>query len=433
MNTPKHLKAREEIDIVAGVTKSDQLNVTFGVRWAIRPDLGFPSVGFPSGGFTIKRFQKGRGNDATRTWPVIFLPGSQEDPADSPLIKPPMFSYSAFVRDASQRRPSFELDGSMRTEQQRFQWLLQSEDRFKWLLPILALASPHLDGKNLHTDKRLPFLKACATYFGFPHRMNEVLRSTYWRNGDPPNLGTILKDSSAANEGRLGAVLAFYRDFASKYLLVLALRYSLAALVGLALEDVVPRKDLHDLGDVKYEVQTFVVDGVSQRNASAQTEWLTPDEELVPIAPLSLKGNTTPTTAEHPLFARWRRVSSWHAPILEPATEGPPAYSPASVFPSSPSTATVLAWSRPSRGAGQRLLHLGPVLYRLGRHVWGAGSADGKDPYDKKDPEPTFTDFTEDYLIAVTKDNSEECYRDAMSIRDPSAKNTPQWPPAMSQ
>src|ERR1700677_2916113 len=114
---PEHLVAHRDIDIIAAARENPDGNrVAFAVRWALRPDLLFPTRGF----WITRSFS---GNGAPKEVPVggtLFLPGSGPHPG----TRPPDFSeYLDFQNDAQARNATF--------------WD-ESEEDFKRLLPVLA-------------------------------------------------------------------------------------------------------------------------------------------------------------------------------------------------------------------------------------------------------------------------------------------------------
>ncbi len=294
------------------------------MRWATRPDIGFPS-----NGYRVTRLINGQ-VDAE-------LPGS-------PFVLPPSGSWSQLAQEAQVRRPPAG---------PYFPTIEQ--ENLDYLLPLIALA-------DLTTDPTAwPFLaEEVADFFGSPHEDDAVLGMAYWLPGAPPSLAQLLADPNAGQD-----VIRFYRDSATGFLLSLATRFEYAVLLGLATDDEVTTS-----GDVQYVLHAEF-GGDLDLEANATSDRTMTNRLCDPRAPDELILSRYPGSVPHPAF---EHIVGWNPPAelmpQDPAGEPLPIEV---LVPKAPAAFTALEWSPPNE-TGQLIDHE-PVLYELTRFGHGASTA----------------------------------------------------------
>lgn len=296
-----------------------------GLRWASDADLRFP----PSG-YLISRRTEGaepgpglEGGTATTFW----LPASD--------------SWPSFQRAAEARRPA--CGGPY------FASIQQAD--LGHLLPLIRLADPRT------STAELPGLTTnAADFFGNPHRSDAELAYTLWRFR-PPTIAEALADSVAAPR-----VIDFYRGRATEFLLVLALRFEYAALLGLGTDDT-----RAPAGTVVYDVQATWGDVTGTSTSDPVPD----NRSCAPGPPAWARAERTPGTVAHPGFAVW---PGWvPPPELAPVDGSGQPLPPEATVPRAPAAFTALSWAGPD--PDPHLIGYGPVLYRVGRHEHGAATA----------------------------------------------------------
>ena len=164
-----------------------------GVRWASRPDIGFPL------GYGVRR----RGV-ADVLIGRFFLPAST--------------TWAAFHADAVARKPL------------RGPWFASIEEAdLGYLLPIIRLADPRTP-----TGEHRDLAHKAADVFGALHTSDAALAWQFWPAGSPAAIDVLLADPTIGP-----AVVAFYRRKCVDYLNALALRFEYAVLFALATDDLV--------------------------------------------------------------------------------------------------------------------------------------------------------------------------------------------------
>jgi hypothetical protein len=344
-----------DIDIIAcrrPLPVTDK-RIVFAVRWALRPELGFPKSGY----------QVWREHEDNR--PSVPL-GSSDG-----LLLPGTYNWyglwqinpEKLVRDAEQRRPQappgegpigpyFEDSDAVRRD-------------LIGLLPFLTLASPQVN----RTEKDGQ-LAAVSDGLGALHLDDPELARQFWPAGSAPSIADILRgaQSGATQDeiNRLAAVISFYERAAVSFLLAFAVRFEFAKLLGLGWDDRLP-DGLIDETRVKYVVFA------GSDHWLARTDWLGHKEVCSPNPPLDLR--VTPRVqraVEHPLFGRYR---SGTPDAWPPKDVHFPAFSPGARFPRVPAYISSLFWRSSNPPAPRRLLFHGSVLYQVERFPHDADTA----------------------------------------------------------
>lgn len=290
----------------------------YGVRWAARPDLGFPPKGFSV--FRVAGSKRTKIGD-------FFLPRSK--------------TWGVFRADAEARRPVMGPYFPTITR-----------DNLGYLLPIVRLADPRTPISEL----RLLALKV-ADFFGEPHRADPGLAWSFWATGEAPPLTSLL--SSTATRA---ALIAYYRSRATTYLLALALRFEYAVLFGLATDDLVPSAttNVHHLVAAKWA-----------KDSGGSSTQLDRKKTCIPPPPREVEATRVPGSVGHPAFVAW---PGWaHPAALSPTDVGGEPLPPTALVPRVPSPHTALTWSEAEPSG--RLIDYGPVLYLASRFHFGADSA----------------------------------------------------------
>jgi hypothetical protein len=290
-----------------------------GVRWASRPDFGFPTSGY-----IVRR----RGEGAGESLGVFWLPSTK--------------SWDAFRDDALARRP---LAGPY--------FPSIDHEQLGHLLPIVRLADPRTSEVEHEA-----LTQVAAAFFGDIHAGDAALAWNLWPfRSTPPPLADLLGEPLAR-----AAIIQYYRRRASDYLLALALRFEYAVLFGLATDDAPPAR-----ATVAYVVGAAWKHG----RAVARTDWKTPNHVCVVPAPGWAAADRAPGSVAHPAFAIW---PGWQPPADFAPTDGDGTPLPAtSLVPRAPAAFSALTWAEAAPEPA--LIGHGPVLYRLRRFAHGRHTA----------------------------------------------------------
>jgi hypothetical protein len=312
------LVAGQDLHIIACQRRPlpNDVHPVVGVRWASRPDFGFPVRGYG-----LRR----RGQldvDLGR----FFLPAST--------------SWPAFLADVQARKP---LSGP---------WFPSiDEENLGYLLPVVALADPRTPSAELGA-----LVLQVADVFGTLHASDPALAWQFWPAGSPAPIGDLLADAAFA-----AALVAFYRRKCGDYLNALALRFEYAVMFGLATDHLAD-----DDRGLHYEVEADWRKG----SCVALSDPKHAIEPCEPPAPAWFTADRAPGTVGHPAFAN---VAWTHPPALSPLDGDGKALPAAALVPRSPAAFSALAWERPAPET--TLIGYGPVLYRLGRFAHGRDTA----------------------------------------------------------
>ena len=292
--------------------------VVHGVRWAARPDLGFPLKGF--------RVSRVRGATQTKIGD-FFLPRSK--------------NWAQFRADAEARRPA---------RGPYFPTI--TRPNLGYLLPIVRLADPRTPAQELRS-----LTVKVADFFGHPHAEDPELAWSFWGPLPAPSLAALLTGTATR-----AALISFYRARATAYLLALALRFEYAVLFGLATDDVTAAAS----AAVNYTVMArWGADTGSSSTA------LDRKKECTPPPPKAATADRVPGSVAHPAFSAW---PSWvPPPPLSPTDADGEPLPPGALVPRAPSPHTALSWTEAATSG--RLIDYGPVLYAVSRFHFGADSA----------------------------------------------------------
>jgi len=295
-----------------------------GVRWAARPDLGFPLRGY-----IVRRREVA--SPGSVTIGIFTLPNTTD--------------WTAFRADVIARRP---LRGPYFST-------IESEN-LEYLLPIVRLADPRTSDLEIG-----PLTEKVAEFFGNIHVDDAELAWYLWPTGSPPPLTQLLADAVSGLRLR-----QFYRRRASDYLAALAMRFEFAVLFGLATDDAAPPTTVvYELDAVWREERGIAQSDVHHTN------------ELCVVSPPSwLVAERTPGSVSHPAFAAW---PDWSPPagFVPVDAEGVPAV-PETLVPRSPAAFTALTWTPPPPEPA--VIGHGPVLYRIARFDHGRDTAASMTP-----------------------------------------------------
>jgi hypothetical protein len=315
------LVAGVDIHVIACLRAALSSGRVFGVRWAGRPDLGFPAKGF-----ALSRVVDSQTTRVGR----YFLPAADD--------------WASFLHDAEARRPKVG---------PYFADLL--EQNLGYLLPVIRLADPRTPGQE-HVD----LVERSADFFGELHVDDAALAWAFWPSGDVPPLADLLADPAARD-----ALIGFYRERCTAYLLALALRFEYAALFGLGIDDLAPGGS----SGVDYQI-TGDWSQWSESGTSG-THLDMPKPDCVPPPPARVTAARIPGDVAHPAFAAW---AGWAPPAeFSPTGADGVPLPPSALVPRPPASFTGLSWSPPD--PWPRLIGYGPVLYFASRFDFGAASA----------------------------------------------------------
>ncbi len=294
----------------------DDVRPIVGVRWASRPDLGFPLEGYGVGRSGNVDFSIGR----------FFLPAST--------------NWPAFSDDAHARKPL------------RGPWFPSiDETDLGYLLPIVRLADPRTP-----TAELIDLAQKVIDVFGALHVSDPALAWHFWPAGSPAPISDLLADATIAAE-----IIAFYRRKCVDYLNALALRFEYSMLFGLATDHLAD-----DDRELHYEVQADWREG----SCVALSDPKHAIDPCDPSAPAWLTADRVPGTVGHPAFANLQ----WSHPAeLSPRDSEGNLVPTAALVPRGPAAFSALSWARPAPET--TLIGYRPVLYRLGRFGHGRDTA----------------------------------------------------------
>jgi hypothetical protein len=345
-----------DIDIIAcrrPLPVTDE-RIVFAVRWALRPELGFPKSGFR----VLREHEDSRPPVPLGPYGGLLLPGTYN------WYGLWQINADRLVHDAEERRPQalpgegpvgpyFEDSDAMRRD-------------LIGLLPLLTLASPLVD----HTEK-YGQLATVSNYLGAIHLDDSELARQFWPTGPAPSIADILRgaqpDATSGEIARLAAVIDFYERSTVSFLLAFAVRFEFAKLLGLGWDDRLPDGLI---GETRIRYRVLVGD------FNTKTDWLDGKAVCAPNPPLDLR--VTPSihrAVEHPLFGRYR---SGTPDVWPPEGVDFPAFSPGARFPRVPAYISSLFWRSPNPPGPPRLLFHGSVLYQVERFPHDVGT-DGRE------------------------------------------------------
>jgi hypothetical protein len=283
-----------------------------GVRWASHPRLGFPGKGYA---IFRRPVQSGRQRTPLGTF---FLPSSD--------------SWVRFAADAANRRP---------TVGPYFPTI--EEANLGYLLPLVRLVDPRI------SPAELPGLvEAAAVLFGDIHEEDEELAWHIWQHAQPPPIADLVSNPSTVDR-----LVSFYQGQALNLLMLLALRFEYASLLGLAIDDAAP------LEPVVYEVE-----GRWPNLLQGESDPVRTNAPCSPPPPAWVKGQRAPGSVSHPAFAAW---PGWTRPAgLAPTLPDGSSLPPGASVPRSPAPFTALTWAAPPPEG--TLIGYGPVLYLIRRY-----------------------------------------------------------------
>ncbi|GAA1869444.1 hypothetical protein [Asanoa iriomotensis] len=316
--------AGSDIHVIAcrrGSLPTGQHERVFGVRWAGRPDLGFPSKGF-----VLRRIVAGA--------PAPVVVGR--------YFLPPTTDWATFKTAAEQRRPAMG---------PYFPDFLP--ENLEYLLPIVRLADPGAPAAELPG-----LVERAADFFGGIHTGDPALAWALWPDGNVPSLPALLADPAAR-----AALTSFYRARCTAYLLALALRFEYAVLFGLATDDLAPAGN----AAVSYQIT-----GEWSEAGTSTTDLDVPKPPCEPPPPAEVTATRIPGNVAHPAF---RAFGDWvpPAPLAPADQDGVPLPATATV-PRVPAALTGLSWS--AQPPSPRLIGYGAALYLVDRFDFGADTAE---------------------------------------------------------
>lgn len=341
---------RRDLDIIAcqrgGQNASASYDRTFGIRWASRPDLGFPEEGY-----FVERSIEGSSPE-----PV----GHQGGTFHLPLTG----DWAEFAQEVENRRP---LAGPY------FPPADITEDNLSFLLPLIRLVDPRTP-----TGEHRPLTEVVAAEFGNSHAEDAELTVEFWPDGNTSPLADLLGDPQTAHQ-----LIAFYRRHALGYLLALAVRFEYAVLLGLATDDHVEKGR-----QVIYYVSAQWKQWKPGSGRVASDESCT-NRPCAPKPPAFLKAERIPGSVAHPAF---NDFTGWSPPPEVLAVDSNQNLQTAeSMTPRVPAGVTALEWVAPVNTG--RLIDHEPVLYELRRFEHGAqtaGDASAPPPPPDADYKPIF-------------------------------------------
>ncbi|GLR77736.1 hypothetical protein GCM10007856_04040 [Azospirillum oryzae] len=324
-----------DIDIIACRRKLDAPDnrVVFGVRWALRPELGFP----PNGFYVLRVYENGEADPVFNTDGPLLLPGVVMNHGVATVDK------MKIIADARARRPdrSGEAPFGPYFPDDAIPMLVS-------LAPVLRFAAPRVD-----RAERLSALNDISSHMGDTHLENTVLSELYWRTGKYPTIDEIKQGDPT----RLHDVMSFYREAAVRNLLALAVRFEYAKFLGLGWDDLLP-EGLIDQTKIRYRL-------IVGEGSVAETDPLDGNSVCDPDPPSALRIEPRlGRPVEHPLFAAFKpgKPDAWPR-----KSQGLPPFCSGDRFPCAPAYAAALFWESPIPPRPKRLLTHGPVLYQVER------------------------------------------------------------------
>ena len=312
------------INCLRPATTAGESRHVIGVRWASRPQLGYP----PSG-YAVRRITRANNDQWSTPLGVFTLPETR--------------SEAAFLADVDARRPA------------RGPYFAPTDvtaNNFAYLIPLVRLADPRLP-----EDERPDLTRLVAAFLGEPHRASADLAWEYWGVDAAPSIASWLAGDSTA-------AIRYYRERSLSFLLALALRFEYAALFGWALDD--SKVDTQG-GDVAYEV-TASWDALHGSGTSDAARAAQPGD---PVPPAWLRAERAPGSVGHPGFAdlpEWAPPAEW-IPVDDYGRTRPVS----TWVPRAPAAYSALTWA--AAPAETDLIGYGPVLYEPARFAHGAGTA----------------------------------------------------------
>jgi hypothetical protein len=290
----------------------DDAHRVVAVRWASDPRLGFPADGY-----RVRR---------------IVAPGAREtrqDLAVRPL--PRSATWAEFVEDAEARRP---VRGAYFPE--------LTEASLGFLLPIVRLADARTPQAEL-----LGLVPSAEAFFGPIHEHDAELAWNLWKLDLAPSLADLLAAADSAER-----LTVFYRRAATEMLLVLAVRFEYAALLGLGLDDGAAPD-----GPVAYNVEATW--GGTLGRATSRT--VPGGTYCAPSPPATLRIERVPGTVAHAAFSAWPNWAS--PPEFAPKDKDGRPLPVGALVPRVPSLWSGLTWSAPPDE--DEIIGYGPVLYEI--------------------------------------------------------------------
>lgn len=320
------------IDMVARLLPRDADPKVVALRW------GFPADQFfPGKGYTLTRTEGGVGVVIPGEWK---LPGVDAG-VDGWLISDDMFQQDVLARTA-----------------QPFGAPASTAQEAAELRPLLVFALDEPDSAAI--EQGLPRV---AEQLGDSHAGDESLAERFWPNGTAPTAADVV---ASGQLDLYDAVVAHYRAQSVDLLLMAALDFGTARLLGLGLEDVLA---------IGADPSSYTITGRWTQAASVHVGVLAPAAAW-PEAPTGLLAASGSATAGYPPFAFHYGDLARRQPIL-PADEalgqqmvraawrGPRLY---------PTPTARLTWTPPELGAlpgrdgPPPLLTHGPCFWRVERH-----------------------------------------------------------------
>jgi len=324
----EHVEPGRDLAIIACQRRTDEKSREkriFGVRWASRPDIGYPLIGY-----FVERIVDGGSPEPIGSVGGVFL-------------LPRTDTWSQFEAEIAARRP---LAGPY------FPAADIIEDNFGYLMPLIRLIGP-----NTASNEFVALTMDVGDFFGNMHKEDAQLTIDFWPGGSPPTLADLL--AAPVTRARL---IAYYIGRSTGYLLALALRFEYAVLLGLATDDVDSEGS-----EVVYRVSTRW----KSFGGEATTDPVPTNRFCAPRAPLPFHVSRAPGSVAHPAF---RDFAGWNpsTEILAIDSNGTPQ-TPESLIPRPPAFISALEWGAPEM-SGQLIDHV-PVLYDLQRFAHGANTA----------------------------------------------------------
>lgn len=259
------LGAGTEIHIIACVREfatPGSLNQVWGLRWASRPDLGFPADGY------------------NISW---LSPSTANTPVHiGTYTLPETTDWAVFAAEAEARRP---VSGPYFTA--------INESELGFLLPLVRFADPRTaetEWAGLTVD--------CAAVLGEIHRNDAELAWKYWGSDPAPSLAEVLTGPAAAE------AIDYYRGKTVDFLVALAWRFEYAVLLGLG------TNFQHGPGNLTFRVEAEWESDSGTADSDAASSGL--PCALAP--PAWVTAAAVPGTVPHPAFADFPDVAASTVP-----------------------------------------------------------------------------------------------------------------------